>query len=154
MFDLGSNGTHFTLVIPPENLVYEGVNASKGNSPKWYENLRPDPLFNSMVVRGLDPQELYSVISESVTEEDSANKHLMLQPEYVLNIVRRKPDSQELFPVRVIRFHRQDLLPCEQDLYDEKGALSTQVIYGPYRDFDGTKYPGTLRSRRTSISSS
>jgi outer membrane lipoprotein-sorting protein len=144
MFDLGSNGTHFTLVIPPENLVYEGVNASKGNSPKWYENLRPDPLFNSMVVRGLDPQELYSVISESVTEEDAANKHLMLQPEYVLNIVRRKPDSQELFPVRVIRFHRQDLLPCEQDLYDEKGALSTQVIYGPYRDFDGTKYPGTI----------
>lgn len=144
MFDMASDGTRFTLVIPNESLVYKGLNASKGNSPKWYENLRPDPLFNSMVVRGLERDDLYSVISESVTEEDSASKHLMLHPEYVLNIVRRKPDSQELFPIRIVRFHREDLLPCEQDLYDEKGVLTTQVLYGAYREFEGVQYPGTI----------
>ena len=144
LFDLASDGTRFTLVVPPQKKVFEGLNASKGTSDKWYENLRPDPLFNSMVIRGLDSGDFYFVISESVTEDDPANKRLLLHPEYVLNIVRKKPDSQELFPVRVIRFHREDLLPYEQDLYDEQGVLSTQVVYGAYRDFGGTKDPGTI----------
>jgi hypothetical protein len=144
MFDMGSDGTNFKLVIPSENLVYQGLNASKGDSPKWYENLRPDPLFNSMVLRGLDPDEFYSVISDSDTKEDMQSKHLVLQSEYDLSIVRGKPGSQLQIPVRVIRFDRQNLLPVEQDLYDDKGTLSTQVIYGAYRDFEGTKFPGTI----------
>ena len=144
MFDLGSDGTNFKLVIPPENLVYQGLNASKGESPKWYENLRPDPLFNSMVLRGLDPDEFYSVISDSDTKEDMQTKHLVVHSDYVLSIVRSKPGSQQQIPVRVVHFDRENLLPVEQDLYDEKGTLSTQVIYGTYRDFEGTKFPGTI----------
>ena len=148
LFDLGSDGNRFTLVVAPKNTAYQGLNASKGTSVNWYENLRPDPLFNAMVVRGLEKDELFSVISESITEEDVANKRLMLHPEYELSIVRRKPDSQELYPVRVVHFHREDLLPYEQDLYDDKGTLETQVIYGPYGDFDGTKYPGKITLKR------
>ncbi len=148
MFDLGSDGTRFTLAVPPKSKAYLGLNASKGTSPNWYENLRPDPLFNAMVVRGLDKEELFSVISESITEEDTANKRLLLRPEYVLNIVRRKADSQELYPVRVVRFHRDDLLPYEQDLYDDKGTLETQVLYGPYQNFEGTSYPGKITLKR------
>jgi outer membrane lipoprotein-sorting protein len=144
LFDLASDGTRFTLVVPPEKKAYEGLNASKGTSDKWYENLRPDPLFNSMVIRGLDSEEFYSVTSESITEEDIAKKRLLLRPEYVLSIVRLKPSSHELYPVRVVRFHREDLLPCEQDLYDDQGVMATQVIYGPYKDFDGVKFPGTI----------
>lgn len=148
LFDLASDGTRFTLVVPSEKKIFEGLNASKGTSDKWYENLRPDPLFNSMVIRGLDPEEFYSVTSESITEEDAAKKHLMLHPEYVLSIVRRKPNSQELYPVRVVRFHREDLLPCEQDLYDDQGIMETQVIYGPYKDFQGQKFPSTITLKR------
>jgi outer membrane lipoprotein-sorting protein len=148
MFDLASDGTNFTLVIPHNNVVYHGLNSSKGSSPNWYENLRPGFLFNAMIVRGLDPEEFYSVTSESITEEDLAKKHLMLHPEYVLSIVRRKPGSQEQFPVRVVRFHREDLLPYEQDLYDDQGIMETQVLYGPYKDFDGVKYPGTITLKR------
>ena len=148
MFDLASDGTRFTLVVPPKNKAYQGLNSSKGASPNWYENLRPGFLFNSMIVRGLDSEELYSVTSESITEEDAAKKHLMLHPEYVLSIVRRKPGSQELYPVRVVRFHREDLLPCEQDLYDDEGIMETQVIYGPYKDFEGQKYPSTITLKR------
>jgi len=62
--------------------------------------------------------------------------------------VRRKPGSQELFPVRVVHFHREDLLPYEQDLYDDKGTLETQVLYGPSMDFGGTKYPGKITLKR------
>ncbi len=148
MFDLASDGTRFTLLVPPRSKVYQGLNAAKGKSPNWYENLRPGFLFSAMVVRGVSPDELYSVISESITEEDTDKKHLLIRPEYVLNIVRHKPGGQELAPVRVVRFHREDLLPYEQDLYDENGTLETQVIYGPYQDFGGAKYPSTITLRR------
>jgi hypothetical protein len=148
LFDLASDGSRFNLVVPPKSKAYEGQNANKGTSPNWYENLRPGPFFSAMVVRGLNPDELYSVTSDSSIEEDRANKHLLLHPEYILNIVRRKPDSQELYPVRVVTFRREDLLPYEQDLYDDSGVLQTQVIYGSYRDFEGTKYPGTITLKR------
>ena len=149
MFDLGSDGTSFTLVIPPKNTVYEGLNASKGTSPNWYENLRPGPFFNAMVVRGLEKNDFYSVISETVTEEDAATKRLLLHPEYILNIQRQaEHETHKLYPVRVVHFHREDLLPYEQDLYDDQGNLQTQVIYGPYKDFAGTQYPGTITLKR------
>jgi hypothetical protein len=148
MFDLGSDGTNFTLLVPPRSKVYQGQNANKGTSPNWYENLRPGPFFNAMIVRGLDKDELFSVTAEDITEEDAANKKLLMRPEYELSIVRRKPDSQELFPVRIVRFHREDLQPYEQDLYDDKGSLDTQVIYGPYQDFGGYKYPSKITMRR------
>jgi len=148
MFDLASDGKSFTLLIPPKNKAYKGLNASKGTSPNWYENLRPSPLFSAMVVKGLNPDELYSVTSDSSTEEDPAKKRLMQHPEYILNIQRRKPDSQELYPVRVVTFHREDLLPYQQDLYDDAGVLQTQVLYNNYRQYEGLNYPSKITLRR------
>lgn len=148
LFDLGSDGTRFTLLIPRNSIAYQGLNSSKGHSLKWYENLRPGPLFESMVVRGLEADDLYSVTAETITEEDAAKKHLLVRPEYVLNIMHRRPGSQELAPVRVIHFDREDLLPYEQDLYDDKGGLATQVLYGAYQDFGGVKFPGNITLKR------
>ena len=148
MFDLASDGTRFTLVIPPKSVYYQDLNSREGTSPNWYENLRPGPLFDAMVVRGLDKDDLYSVTSQTVTVEDTANKRLLAEPEYVLNIQRQKPNSQELYPVRVVHIHREDLMPYEQDLYDDKGNLETQVIYGPYKGFDSAKYPSTITLKR------
>jgi outer membrane lipoprotein-sorting protein len=148
MFDLASDGNGFTLVVPPKSKAYQGLNSSKGTSANWYENLRPGPLFSAMVVRGLTPDELYSVTSDSSTQEDPASKHLLLHPEYILNVVRRKPDSQELFPVRVVTFRREDLLPYEEDLYDDQGNLETQVLYDSYQNFDGVQYPRMITLKR------
>jgi len=39
-------------------------------------------------------------------------------------------------------------LPYNQDLYDDKGNLESQVIYAAYRDFDGSKYPTKVTIRR------
>jgi len=147
MFDLASDGKRFTLVIPHFTKVYQGLNASKGASANWYENLRPGPFYGAMVVRGLEPDDLFSVISETVTTEDMSKKRLIASPDYVLNVVRRKPDSMLLYPERVIRFHREDLLPYQQDLYDDQGTLQTQIVYGPYKDFGGVRYPGTMTLR-------
>lgn len=148
MFDMATDGTSFTLVIPPKSLVYTGLNANKGTSPNWYENLRPGFLFDAVVVRGLASDDLYSVISQTIPEQDKKTKRLISMPEYVLNIVRRRPNSQELYPIRVIHFRRTDLLPYQQDLYDDTGRLETQIIYGPYQDFNGATYPSTITLKR------
>ena len=112
------------------------------------ENLRPSVFFDAMLTRGLEPGDKYMVTNETVTVEDVAKKHLYSVPQYILSIMHQKPDSMELTPVRVIRFHRDDLLPYQQDTYDSSGNLETQVTYADYRDFDSSRYPSTIIIKR------
>jgi outer membrane lipoprotein-sorting protein len=101
-----------------------------------------------MAVRGLEPDDLYSVVADSETVEDAARKHLYTVPEYILSISKPKPGSRQLTPVRVVTFNRNDLQPSEQDLYDSEGNLETQVFYSSYRDFDSATYPSSITIKR------
>ena len=143
-FDMASDGTDFTLSVPLKGKAFKGSNSLKKKSANAIENMRPGFFFDAMVVRGLDPDDLYSVVADSETIEDAERKHLYTVPEYVLSISRRKGDSRQLTPVRVVTFHRDDLLPYQQDLYDSDGNLETQVNYANYRDFESGKYPSTI----------
>jgi outer membrane lipoprotein-sorting protein len=147
-FDTASNGKDFTLYMPTKNKAVKGSNALKKKSVNPFENLRPGFFFDALAVRGLEPDDLYSVTADTVTVEDAAKKHLYLVPEYILNISRRKPGSQELTPVRVVYFHRDDLQPYQQDLYDSEGNLETQVFYSAYQDFGFSKYPFKVTIKR------
>jgi hypothetical protein len=144
IFDLASSGNDFTMEIPSKNLAIKGSNASRGTSKNTWENLRPPFFFNAMVVRGVEPSEHYFVTSDTETVEDSTKKHLYLVPEYILNVNRVNPDSQSETPVRVVTFHRDDLLPYNQDIYNSHGELETQVTYDDYRSFDSIQYPTTV----------
>jgi hypothetical protein len=62
--------------------------------------------------------------------------------------VRRKPGSAQLETRRVVYFHRDNLLPSQQDIYDREGNLVTQVTYGPYKDFDSIQYPSSITIMR------
>jgi outer membrane lipoprotein-sorting protein len=148
MFDMASDGKNFTLFIPSKNKAVKGPNALKKKSTNQVENMRPGFFFDAMVVRGLDPGDEYGVTAETTTVEDAARKHLYSIPEYKLSIWRRKGSTQELTPVRVVRFHRDDLLPYEQDVYDSDGNLETQVLYSRYADFGDNKYPSTVTIKR------
>lgn len=147
-FDTASNGKDFTLYMPTRSKAVKGSNALKKKSVNPFENLRPGFFFDALAVRGLEPDDLYSVTADTVTVEDAAKKHLYLVPEYILNISRRKPGSQELTPVRVVYFHRDDLQPYQQDLYDSEGNLETQVFYSAYQDFGSSKYPFKVTIKR------
>ena len=50
--------------------------------------------------------------------------------------------------MRVVTFHRDDLLPYEQDLYDNNGNLETHVTYANYRNFGTEQYPTTVVIKR------
>ena len=102
-----------------------------------------------MMVRGVDPEDYYTETSDTETIEDAAKKHLYLMPEYVLNITRHAPNgSRRDKPVRVITFHRDDLLPSNQDLYDSEGNLESQVTYSAYKSFGDSKFPTRVVIKR------
>jgi outer membrane lipoprotein-sorting protein len=148
MFDMVSDGKDFTLYIPSKDLAYKGPNELHQKSANQIENMRPGFFFDAMVLRGVEPDDFYSRTADTETIEDTAKKHLYTVPEYVLNITRHNPGSRNDTPVRVITFHRDDLLPYQQDLYDDNGNLETQVFYANYADFDGGRYPSLVTIKR------
>lgn len=147
-FDMTSDGKTFSLSVPTKNKFIKGSNAVKKKSLNTWENLRPGFFFDALLVRGLDPDDLYSVVTDSETVEDAARKHLFTVPEYVLSISRRKPGTQQLIPVRVVTFRRDNLLPYQQDIYDSEGNLETHVTYSAYQDFEGSQYPSLVTIKR------
>jgi hypothetical protein len=147
-FDMASDGTNSTLSIPAQKKALKFSNSLKKKSANTLENLRPGFFFDAMAVRGLDPDDWYGVVSDSETVEDSARKHLFTYDEYVLSISRRKAETQQLAPLRVVTFHRDDLEPYQQDIYDSDGVLVTQVFYAGYRQFDSVTYPATITIKR------
>jgi len=148
MFDMVGDGKNFTLYIPHYSKVYKGSYDVTNKSDSMAENMRPGFFFDALVVRGLQPDDFYSVSADSETLEDAAKKHLYTVPEYVLSITRRQPGSQKETPVRVVTFTRDNLLPYQQDIYDSAGNLETQVFYSAYQDFGGSDYPSTVTIKR------
>jgi outer membrane lipoprotein-sorting protein len=149
VFDMASDGSRFTILIPPKSKAIEGPNRLTKRSEKQMENLRPGFFFDAMMVRGLEPEDYYAEISDTETIEDVAKKRLTLMPEYVLSITKHASNgSRRDKPVRVITFHRDDLQPSNQDLYDEQGNLESQVSYSAYKDFNGKQFPSKVVIRR------
>jgi hypothetical protein len=146
-FDMASDGENFTLVIPQKNLGIKGPDTATDNSATDWENLRPDFFRDAIFIRGLDPDDQYMVASDSETVADPAKKHLYIEPEYVLNVMRRK-SSHENLPVRTVTFHRDDMLPYDQYVYDSNGVLETQVFYSDYTTFSAGKYPSKIVIKR------
>jgi hypothetical protein len=147
IFDMGSDGNRFTLVIPSKNLAIKGTSNVTEESANPLENLRPDFFLDAIAVRGMDPDDEFMVASDTETVEDAANKHLYTEPEYVLSIMRHK-SGHELLPARTITFHRDDMLPYDQYVYNSEGVLETQIFYSNYTTFSAGKYPSKVTIKR------
>ena len=148
VFDMASDGNSFTIYIPSKSKAYKGSNTLNKKSDDPMLNMRPGFFMDALVVRGLEPDDLYTVTTESETIEDPAKKHLFQVPEYTLSIMRHKEGSHQLTPVRVITFHREDLLPYEQDIYDAEGNLETHVSYANYQETGNGLYPTVVSIKR------
>jgi len=148
LFDMVSDGNNFTLYIPSKSKAIEGSNAVTARSANQLENLRPGFFLDALAVRGPGANDRYSVTTDAEVEMDAQKKHLYSVPEYILSIHRPEPGTLEDTPVRVVVFHRDDLLPYEQDVYDPDGNVVTQILYGRYGDYGGNKYPSKVTIKR------
>jgi outer membrane lipoprotein-sorting protein len=147
IFDMASDGSHFTLLDPHDNVAFEGANTVKEKSLNPLLNLRPDFFLDAIAVRGLEPGNEYMVEGDSETIEDAARKHLYIEQEYTLTVMQPKAGPEKL-PLRVITFHRDDMLVYDQDVYDSEGNLETQIRYSNYVQFGTVKYPSKITIKR------
>ena len=156
-FDLASDGNTFKLLIPPQHKAIEGKTTVEKKSANPLMNLRPNVFFDSMLIRGIAPDEQVILTTDTNTIQDRKTKSWYEERDYLLSIVRAKAETpantptdtlRQLVPVRVIRFNRANLTPIEQDIYDKDGAIETQTLYGRSQTFGTEKFPGTITIKR------
>jgi len=153
-FNLASNGSTFTLLIPPQSRAIQGSAAVTTKAAKPLENMRPGVFLDSIVIRGIAADRIVSLTTSSTSKLEPKIKQLIETPLYdltVLNPGRVNPAPglpQVDKPSRVIHFSRIDLKPTGQDLYNSDGAVETKVSYGPYQDFNGVSFPSTISIER------
>jgi outer membrane lipoprotein-sorting protein len=153
-FNLASNGDTFTLVIPPRSRAIQGSASVTTRAANPMENLRPGVFLDAIVIQRIAPDRIVSLINSSSNTIEPRTKQLIETPQYDLTISkpgeRSSPGGlpQVDKALRVIHFSRINLMPTEQDIYNADGDVETQIIYGPYQDFNGTQYPATITINR------
>ena len=148
-FDMVSNGQTFKLWIPPKNKFMVGKNdAETHNSKQPMENLRPQHIYDALLLREVDSDPLKEITfleseTQTVTDVDG---HKIEQPDYVLNVIRKGDNGW--FLSRKIMFSRTDLLPYRQVIYDPSGEIATDARYGEYKEQDAQLFPSKIRILR------
>jgi outer membrane lipoprotein-sorting protein len=145
-FDMVSDGQDFKVWIPPKNKFVIGSNSEGGFNPeKRLENLRPQAIYDALLLRSIGPDEIAVMENGYETVLDS-KKHRVDQPDYELAVIRKGPNGWLLS--RKISFGRTDLKPHRQMIYDQQGNVVTDAKYDRYTDYDGIEFPSTIEIER------
>ena len=146
--DMVSNGENFTLLIPPRNKAITGTNAVTKPSKNGLENLRPAVFFDSLLVPGVAPDE-YVALNESTRLVPVVGKKNedMEEPDYDLAIMKQK-DGKVLQTLRVVHINRVNMLPYQQDIYNDDGQIVTQALYDKYQMSGGQEFPTLITIKR------
>ena len=146
--DMVSDGQTFKMVIPPRNRAIVGTNVVTKRSKNGLENLRPPVFFDSMLVRGLGPNQILSLTSDTrVVDLGKKGKDLVEEPAYDV-IILGQPDGQLVRTHRVVHINSTDLLPYQQDIYDDSGQVVTKAFYSNYQNYGDIPFPSTILIQR------
>jgi outer membrane lipoprotein-sorting protein len=139
-FDMVSDGKEFKLWIPPKNRFVIGRNDAETPNPKQpLENVRPQNLYEALLIREIDPETEIAVLENGYETVLDSRRHRVEQPDYEIVVVRK--GKMGWFLSRKVIFSRTDLEPHRQLIYDDRGILVTDVRYGEYKDYDGISFP-------------
>lgn len=146
-FDMVSDGQVFKVSIPPKNRFVVGRNdVSTPNPRQPLENLRPQVIYDALLLREIDQQNekaIFENSTEMITGEKGKKYEL---PNYVIDVIRTHGSDSWLS--RKIVFSRRDLLPERQLVYDESGTLVTDAWYSNYKDYDAVLFPSRIEIKR------
>ena len=146
-FDMVSDGRDFKLWIPPKNKFVVGGNQIPAvNSDQPMENIRPQNIYEALLIRHIDPNTEIAVKENGFETLHDPKGHRILQPDYELTIIRRDGDQGKLS--RKIIFGRTDLKPHRQFIYDDSGNVVTDAKYAEYKAYDGVSYPSRIEIYR------
>jgi hypothetical protein len=145
-FDMVSDGRIFKVWIPPKNKFVMGMNSEGGFQPeKRLENLRPQAIYDALLLREVGPDEI-AVLENGYETVLDAKKHRVDQPDYELAVIRKGPNGWYLS--RKVSFSRTDLRPHRQLIYDQQGNVVTDAKYDKYTEYDGIEFPSTIEIER------
>ena len=143
-FDMVSNGQEFKLWIPPKNRFVIGRNDLQSRNPeKTLENLRPQHIYDALLLREIDPKDEIAVVENGYEIVRDAKGHNVEQPDYEIEVIRK--GDHGWFLSRKIMFSRSDLLPHRQLTYDTEGNLTTDAHYENYKDYNGLNFPSQIQ---------
>jgi outer membrane lipoprotein-sorting protein len=146
--DMVSDGKTWKLWVPKRNLAMTGTSEAADPTQHGLESLRPKVIFDSLLVRGLTPDQIVVLTQDSrIIQEKSTKKELVEEPDYELSILE-PPQGKTAHTVRVIRIGRSTLLPYQQDIYDRDGNVVTQAFYSNYQNFGDIPFPMKIQIKR------
>lgn len=131
--DMVSDGKTFTMVVPPKSLAIVGTNEVTKPSKNGLENLRPAVFFDSLLVPGvLDSEWVTLTESSRVLQPARGKRDAVSEPDYELEVAKVK-SGNTLQQERVIHISRVNMMPFQQDIYDDQGRVVTQAMYENYQ---------------------
>ena len=142
-FDMVSDAQGFKLSIPTKNKFIVGPPEVTTPSKNTLENLRPNVIYQALLLHAIDPNDEIAVLenSEEILKDVKTKKEVSY-PTYIVDVIKKGPQGWYLS--RKVVFSRTDLLPERQLVYDRLGTLVTQANYEGYQDFDGLKFPASI----------
>ena len=149
-FDMVSDGREFKVSIPPKNRFVVGRNDVMVPNPQQpLENLRPQIIYDALLLRPIDPEHGELAVLENGTEIVAGDKNRKFQQaDYVIDVIHSGGGDGNAWLSRKIVFSRVDLLPHRQLIYDEAGDLVTDASYSDYKDNGGVLFPSVIEIRR------
>jgi outer membrane lipoprotein-sorting protein len=146
-FDMVSDGQEFKVWIPPKNRFVVGRNDLVTPNPQQpLENLRPQVIYDALLLRQIDPQNEIAVLENDSETVVGDKGHKFEQPDYVIDVIRSRGADSWLS--RKIVFSRLDLLPNRQLIYDESGTLVTDARYSDYKNSSAVLFPSRIEIKR------
>ena len=106
------------------------------------ENLRPQHIYDALILREVDPQNEIAVMENSFEIVTDAKHHQVQQADYEIEVIRK--GEHGWFLSRKIIFSRTDLLPHRELVYDQMGSLATDSRYENYKDYNGLNFPSQI----------
>jgi hypothetical protein len=146
--DMVSDGKNFKMLIRPKSCAIIGSDTVPDASQKGLYSLRPAVILDSMLIRGLEPDQLVSETQDiRIVENPKKKNDFIEEPDYDLEFFSQ-PKGQIARTLRVVHISRANLLPYQQDIYDADGKVVTQALYSDYQKFGDIDFPTKIIVKR------
>jgi len=146
--DMVSDGQRVKLWSPTKNRFVVGRNDVETDNPAQpLENLRPQHIYDALLLRRIDPQNEIAVLENDTEIVTDAKSHKVSRAEYIIDVIHK--DDHGWVLSRKLIFSRIDLLPHRQLVYDTQGNVSTNTLYWNYKkDDNGIEFPWQIEIAR------
>lgn len=147
LFDMVSNGRTFSLSIPPQSKFIVGSNQVGRPSLQPLENIRPQAIFDALLLKQIDPENEIAVLElgTEIVKDPKSHKD-MDQDDYEIIVIRR--EGKDWYLSRKIVFSRVDLKPDREMIYNLQGQLVTDASYENFKDYGGVQFPERVHIER------